>query len=119
MLTIEDEKIYLTKGDDAAIEMTITDSMGQPYTMQEGDTLTLTVRGLPDDSSPVLLTATSVTSTIVIPSSDTSSLTVGEYSCDVQLKNAAGHRYTLYPTTLYSKVKNWKNFIIMPEVTYT
>ena len=55
MLTIKNGKILLTRGDSAYINVDLTTSTGEVYEMQAGDTLTLTVRQLADDTSAVLL----------------------------------------------------------------
>ena len=53
---IENEAIYLTKGDDAALEVSsIAAEDGSQYSMQAGDVLTLTVRALPSADSPALI----------------------------------------------------------------
>ena len=53
---IESDVIYLTKGDDAVLEVSsITADDGGEYALQEMDVLTLTVRALPSNLSPVLI----------------------------------------------------------------
>lgn len=119
MFKIEDDVIYLTRGDDAEIEVSITDTDGTVYEMADGDVLTLTVRALPDAESPVVFTVRSDSTRIVITHADTADAAVGRYSADVQL-TASGLRRTVWPdlegSSRYS-VKNLKNFVVMPEVT--
>ena len=121
MLIIEDERIYLTRGDDAVLTVeNITDANGDAYTMQEGDVLTLTVRAIPKADDPVLMRIVSATSRLVIVHADTVAIEPGKYSADIQLTTAAGRRYTIWPLledAQRMKVKNWGNMIIMPEVT--
>ena len=120
---IENEAIYLTKGDDAALEVSsIAAEDGSQYEMQAGDVLTLTVRALPSADSPVLIQIDALpgSNRIVFRHEDTAELTVGRYSADVQLTTAEGKRYTVWPTITGSGryvVKNLNNFVIMPEVT--
>lgn len=119
MLLIEDDVIYLTRGDDAEIEIAITDGDGAAYAMQDGDTLTLTVRSLPDAGSPVVFSVTSDTPRLILSHADTADADVGKYSADVELISG-GFRRTVWPTLdegARGKVRSFKNFVIMPEVT--
>ena len=120
---IESDVIYLTKGDDAVLEITsIATEGGAEYELQGTDVLTLTVRALPSAQSPALLQidAQPGSRRIVFSHADTAELDVGRYSADVQLTTAEGKRYTVWPTITGSGryvVKNLNNFVIMPEVT--
>ena len=122
-LYIENEAIYLTKGDDAALEVSsIAAEDGSQYEMQAGDVLTLTVRALPSADSPALIQIDSLpgVNRIVLRHADTAELNVGRYSADVQLTTSDGKRYTVWPAITGSGryvVKNLNNFVIMPEVT--
>ena len=120
---IESDVIYLTKGDDAVLEVSsIATEGGEEYALQDTDVLTLTVRALPSADSPVLIQIDALpgSNRIVFRHEDTAELDVGRYSADVQLTTAEGKRYTVWPTITGSGryvVKNLKNFVIMPEVT--
>ena len=120
---VENNAIYLTKGDDAALEVSsIAAEDGSQYSMQAGDVLTLTVRALPSADSPALIQIDSLpgVNRIVLRHADTAELDVGRYSADVQLTTADGKRYTVWPAITGSGryvVKNLNNFVIMPEVT--
>lgn len=120
---IESDVIYLTKGDDAVLEITsIATEGGAEYELQGTDVLTLTVRALPSAQSPALLQVDALPGSrrIVFNHDDTAELDVGRYSADVQLTTADGKRYTVWPTITGSGryvVKNLNNFVIMPEVT--
>lgn len=120
---IESDVIYITKGDDAVLEITsIATEGGEEYALQESDVLTLTVRALPSAQSPALLQVDALPGSrrIVFSHADTAELDVGRYSADVQLTTAEGKRYTVWPTISGSGryvVKNLNNFVIMPEVT--
>lgn len=124
MLYIEDDVIYLTRGDDGALELNrLVDAEGTLYEMQEGDTLTMTVREVPTQESPVIFQTTSApgSNRVVIRSADTANADPGRYSTDIQLVTADGLRFTVWPTELAGnlryRTRNLKNFIIMPEVT--
>ena len=120
---IESDVIYLTKGDDAALEVSsIAAEDGSQYSMQAGDVLTLTVRALPSADSPALIQIDSLpgVNRIVLRHADTAELDVGRYSADVQLTTADGKRFTVWTTIAGSGryvVKSFNNFVIMPEVT--
>ena len=120
---IESDVIYLTKGDDAVLEVSsIATEGGTEYELQGTDVLTLTVRALPSAQSPALLQVDALPGSrrIVFSHADTAELDVGRYSADVQLTTAEGKRYTVWPTITGSSryvVKNLNNFVIMPEVT--
>lgn len=110
--------IYLTRGDDAALDVALKDASGSAYTMQEGDSLTLTVRRTPADAD-VVLTITSSTTRLLIGHDDTATAQVGAYSADIQLLSG-GQRLTIWPTLdgrNRSTEANFKNFVLMPEVT--
>lgn len=120
---IESDVIYITKGDDAVLEITsIATEGGEEYVLKETDVLTLTVRALPSAQSPALIQVDALPGSrrIVFAHADTAELDVGRYSADVQLTTADGKRYTVWPTITGSGryvVKNLNNFVIMPEVT--
>lgn len=120
---IESDAIYITKGDDAVLEVSsITTDSGGEYALQDADVLTLTVRALPSADSPALIQIDALpgSNRIVFRHEDTAELTVGRYSADVQLTTADGKRYTVWPTITGSSryvIKNLNNFVIMPEVT--
>ena len=120
---IENNVIYLTKGDDAVLEASsITAADDEEYEMQSEDVLTLTVRSVPSDKSPVLIQIDSLpgSNRIVIGHADTAELNAGRYSADVQLNTADGKRYTIWPVLSGNQryeMRSFNNFVIMPEVT--
>lgn len=119
MLFIEDDKVYLTRGDDAVLQVALNGE-SEPYVMQTGDVLSLTVRELPTADSPVLFAIKSLTERIVIRHEDTKDVQPGQYSADVQLITADGKRFTVWPLlkgNARKSVSNWRNLTIMPEVT--
>ena len=120
---VESGAIYITKGDDAVLEIaSITAEDGSAYELQAGDVLTLTVRAAPTSLMPVLIQIDSLpgSNRIVIRHEDTVELDVGRYSADVQLTTAEGLRNTIWPQirgSMRFSVRNYNNFVIMPEVT--
>ena len=122
MLIIEKNTIYLTRGDDAALDCLLTSEDGSSYEMQPGDQVVLTVRAKPDAASPILIQAASDAGCgrVLIHSEDTRGLNPGRYSADMQLNTGDGRHYTFWPTlegvNRYTGC-NLQNFVIMPEVT--
>lgn len=118
---VEDQAIYLTRGDSAEVSIDLMTESGEVYDLGANDTLTLTVRKEPSSTSTVIF-AKSVTGSGVIPITpeDTRDSEIGQYSADIQLTMADGEVHTVYPR-LEGKARyrerNFKNFIIMPEVT--
>lgn len=121
MFYVEDQAIYLTRGDSAEVSIDLTTEGGESYDLGASDTLTLTVRKEPAATSKVIF-AKSVTGSGVIPITpeDTRDAEIGQYSADIQLTTADGEVHTVYPRlegkSRYRE-RNFKNFIIMPEVT--
>lgn len=121
MFYVEDQAIYLTRGDSAEVSIDLTTEGGEAYDMGASDTLTLTVRKEPSATSTVIF-AKSVTGSgvITIIPEDTQDAEIGQYSADIQLTTADGEVHTVYPRlegkSRYRE-RNFKNFIIMPEVT--
>lgn len=122
MLNIEEQDVYLTRGDDVNLEFILTRADGVDYVMDSRDRLIFSIRELPSIESDVLATISSAygSNVIVIRHEDTSELNVGRYSADCQLVTANGNIFTVWPEldgrTRY-KERNFKNFILMPEVT--
>lgn len=122
MLKIEDGVIYLTRGDDATIDVQMNNLDGDIYYMQPQDTLTLTVRGAPSEDSPIVFSVNSISGSnqLIINSSDTANAAPGQYSADIQLTTQDSKRYTVWPDlegNARYRTSNIKNFVIMPEVT--
>lgn len=115
MLIVEEGKIFLTRGDDAELTIVVSD-----YTQQEGDTIRLTVRENSGDTDEPLLEITTTTNVLTFEHEGTELLEVGEYTADIQIDTVDGKRYTVWPvpdTAFRSRNANYRNFIIMPEVT--
>lgn len=119
MLLVENDVVFITRGDDAELEVNIVDGDGDAYTMVDGDKLVLTVRELPDFASPVMFTVESASNRIILSHDDTADAEVGRYSADIEL-HSGGLRRTIWPKLedgARYKVRNFRNFIVMPEVT--
>lgn len=122
MFKIENDVIYITRGDNAVFEVTAytDESQETPYELQDGDSFTFTVRRIASKESQIVFAISSVSNRIVFSHEDTANVEVGKYSADIQLTTAEGDRYTIWPkfdVTKSSREYNFKNFCIMPEVT--
>ena len=122
MLRVVEGVPEIPRGDYGEMEVQITDEQGNEYKMQEGDYLTFSVRELPTKDSKLLIQIHSITNTIVFNPADTADVEPGQYSADVEMNTADGKRFTIWcyipeEKRDKGKVKNWKNFIVLPEVT--
>lgn len=122
LFCIVDDVIYLTRGDNAVLEIKtfIQDEDEEEYVLQDGDFYTFTVRKIASNKADVVFSISSYNERIVISHEDTTDAEVGKYSADIQLNLASGERFTVWPAfdvTKPSKEFNYKNFCIMSEVT--
>jgi len=116
MFCVEDGGIIkITKGDSAKIDVELEDVVGNPYYIESGDTLTLTVRAVATAASNILLQSVSNSACITLNAVDTANLPVGKLSYDIQLNKASGERYTIIGAS--STNTSLKNFWVLPEVT--
>lgn len=119
MLQIDNDCIYITRRDDAMFRIVLKLN-GADYEMVTGDVLVLTVRNTPEESSPILAEITSESNIFSISHEDTVGIPAGSYSADIQLQQGDGKRTTVWPTIVGSnrtRVHNFRNFNVMPEVT--
>ena len=118
MVYVGEDRRSLTRGDDAALNVALKDASRRAYTLPARATLTLTVRRTPADAD-VVLEVTSGSTRLLISHDDTATAQVGAYSADIQLLSG-GQRLTIWPALdgrSRSTEANFKNFILMPEVT--
>ena len=84
--------ISITRGDTPSFSIEILDTAGRPYELQEGDTLTFSVKRSTKVTDPILLQKTMDASTgprFHLTQMDTS-LAYGSYVYDVELSTADG-----------------------------
>ena len=98
--------IYLTKGDNAEIEVKIYDNSGKQRQIYADDRLTLTVKKSGYDAES--FSVEGVDGVFSILPEHTKSLATGYYCYDVQLNTFTGKVYTVIPKS---------NFIIKEEIT--
>ena len=111
MFEIKDKVIKMTRGDSASLRVDLERSNGSEYVMNEGDTLTMTVRKV--IGSAILMQIVSDTNIIYISHSDSKNLVVGSCVYDIELRTASGDVFTV--VGLGENVT--KNMIVCAEVT--
>lgn len=108
MYKINNNRISLTRGDSAEVELVITDEDGREYTPQIGDQILFTVKA-DTRTKNVLFQKAFSDGYITINPADTEDLEYGKYVYDVQLKMATGEVTTIItPST----------FKVLEEVTF-
>lgn len=93
MYTVKKTSITLTRGDTFKAQISITDKDGNPYEIQEGDSVRFAMKkGYLDSDADVLLVINIPTDTLIltINPEDTKELPFGNYVYDIQLTTAAG-----------------------------
>lgn len=101
MFTIDKyNKMRLTKGDTASINIEVVDLDGKPYSIKSTDTITMTVK-----KTAKSLVAFSINANeehkIVIHPVNTNSLPTGLYIYDIQLTTQEGNVYTIVPQNFF------------------
>lgn len=108
MFRIEDKTIYITRGDSASMEVSVTQADSTDYTLQNGDKLTFSVkRSVRDEEALISKTITSGSCFDFTPE-DTAGLVFGEYRYDLQLKTKDGKVFTIIEPS---------GFVVCSEVT--
>ena len=86
MVKIEDNNIYLTRGDTVTFDLELLDEDDEPYVMSSDEYIVFSLRRL-YGKGKVLLTIQSDTPSFSLSTDDTKDLTFGEYMYDVYLMN--------------------------------
>ena len=101
MLTVKQTNIIMNRCDSVYITVTVRQSNGEPYELQEGDKLYFAAKKKATDTNyaiaPKLLNGT----VLELTPEDTESLDFGSYLYDVRLVTAKGYTTTIIkPSTL-------------------
>lgn len=98
MVKITGTTITMTRGDTLKVDIGITDSEGNTYTPQSGDTIRFAMKKSFSDSS-ALLEKTIPTDTLLLTldSDDTKPFAFGTYVYDIELTYASGDVDTFIP----------------------
>ena len=96
MLEIINNRIYLTRGDTANIDIRLTDSSGAEYEPVAGDKIYFRLKNAVFGSSLLLVREISPTTlTLELKPADTASLDFGLYRYEVELVTSSGDRFTV------------------------
>lgn len=93
MLIIDENKITLTRGNTAFIEIDIIKD-DEPYILRAGDSLTLSLKRK-SDYNKVVLTKVTTTNTFTFVENDTKDLSLGIYEYDITFRGNDGTIDTL------------------------
>lgn len=113
---IEDNKIFLTRGDTFEATISIYRKNGTPYVPQEGDTVTFAIKeakmtpgnqNFVNKDPLVFKTIPISTMLLSITPNDTKDLKFGNYKYDIELVMSSGKVYTFIDD---------EDFILTPEV---
>ena len=108
MFKVVDNNISMIRGDSGVFKISITDTVGRPVELTEGDVLTFTLRR--DARNPTITMQKIIAGgELNIKPSDTEGLAFGAYVYDIELKRADGYVDTIIPP---------HKFLLMEEVTY-
>lgn len=111
MLKVIRNKIQLTKGDSACLKFALTNSKGEEYKLQDGDTIRLQVRDFDNDKQLVFEGDIACLESGVfwyIHPEDTKNLELKTYYYDAEVVTATGDVYTFIGKT---------QFTLLEEVT--
>ena len=87
MLNIQNQSIFLTRGDYAEIVVTVTDkSTGHGHTFAEGEAVIFRIGGT-DIEKECSFTAGESTCTLILEESDTENLRFGKYKYEFEYRN--------------------------------
>ena len=106
MTTIDEQNITHMRGDTLFLKLDVLNN-GEPYILDQKDTLTFTVKRNIHDEKPVLQKRFSGVQNILLNSADTADMEPGRYIYDVEVYTASGVVQTIGPG----------KFILKPDVT--
>lgn len=95
MIKITNNKIHLTRGDTASIDVVLYDNNGDEYTPEEGDTIKFRLKQDPY-AETILLEKTVDTESMIllIEESETAELSFGTYYYEIELITSNDYHYT-------------------------
>lgn len=121
MIYVENDVIFLTRGDDGELSVSLETYDGNDFHLADDEYLIFGVREQPLESSELLLEIQTEPGSTYIPftHADTVDIPVGYYSAEIQWMTSDGQRVTIWPLLKGSKrisTENRRNFCLMTEV---
>lgn len=107
MFYIQGDSISLTRGDNATLQVELTDADGKEYELKPGDKLELCVKKSPLDLKTMFSVESDSHGVFQFLPVHTKPLKFGKYKYDIQLSTASGNIYTVTPVS---------DFIILEEI---
>ena len=96
MLDVVDNRIYLTRGDSASVDIRLTDAAGGDYEPVAGDKIYFRLKNAVFGNTLRLVKAISPTDlTLTLSEVDTANLELGTYRYEVELVTSSGDRFTV------------------------
>lgn len=102
MLTIKGNKIYLSRGEYAAFDVTLMNKKGETVELEEGAVLYFSVKKRETDENYAIAPKALNGTTLVIEEEDTQDLQFGSYLYDIMLIDSSGDSYYIINPTLFS-----------------
>lgn len=108
MLIITRNRISLTRGDTAVLQIELRNSKNEIYHIRDGDELVFTLKKT-TSTDTILIRKCAVEMTVKLYPEDTKDMIYGMYTYDIQLKKENGEICTVVPPSIFE---------IMEEVNY-
>ena len=100
MLIIKNNRIYITRGDTATLQLGLETINNSKASIEDGDTIVMTVKKLASDTEPLIQLTADESGQFAIGPEDTKQLNAGVYMYDVQLTRD-GNIYTVIPQNYF------------------
>lgn len=112
MFTVNNNRIFLTRGDTAELSLSLVDGNGNVYEPTEGDTIYFRLKKYATSTaSEVLISKTADLNlmTISFEPTDTIALSFGDYRYEVELVTSGGSHYTVIADSAFEIGKELEN----------
>ena len=101
MFKVDKNKISLTRGDTAYLDLDIADANGIPYVSHAGDQVILSVKRNITDENYAFQKSVNPGEAITIKPEDTQTLDCGRYVYDIQLTTSLGEVFTIIEKNVF------------------
>ena len=107
MFTVEDNNIFITRGNSAFLPFDVMDKDGNSYVVQPDDAVIMTVKKTAEDTQ-YLIQKQLVNGMFSIVPTDTAGLDFGDYVYDVWITMVNGYTDQIIPVSLFRILKEVK-----------